>query len=212
MAGRPKTKKEATPPPTKRESVVAAATKLFLEEGYGATGMDAIAREANVSKATVYSYYEDKASLFADVMVRMCEDVGGPPPDELLKGGPPEVILRAIALYGLQRVLESSRRQILQRVVSEVREFPELGQKFWENGPGRIEAVVARYLTEAKRQGALSVDDPARAASRLVGQIMGLYVVPMLTGVRGRPTDAEIRRDVDEVVAGFLATVRSKKS
>ena len=45
----------AAPSPPKRERVLAAATKLFLGEGYGATGMDAIAEEADVSKATVYS-------------------------------------------------------------------------------------------------------------------------------------------------------------
>lgn len=195
---------------SKRERVVAAAAKLFLDEGFGATGMDAIAQEAGVSKATVYSYYGDKASLFADVMVRMCEEIGGPPQMEDLLGASPEATLRALALHGVHRVLESVRRQILQRVVAESREFPELGRKFWEAGPGRIEGVVARYLTEAKRQGKLDVDDPARAAARLVGQVVGLYLVPMLAGVRGRPSEAEIRRDLDDLIAGFMASLRRR--
>jgi len=54
----------------------------------------------------------------------------------------------------------------------------------------------------------LDVADPGRAAARLVGQITGLYLLPMLTGVRGRPSEAEIRRDVDEVIAAFVATLR----
>jgi AcrR family transcriptional regulator len=195
---------------SKRERVVVAASKLFLDEGYGASGMDAIAKEAGVSKATVYSYYGDKAALFADVMVRMCEEVGGHLQIEGLVGASPEDTLRAIALHGLQRVLETLQRQILQRVVAESREFPELGKKFWEGGPGRIERVLTRYLEEAKRRGVLEVDDPAREASRLVGQITGLYLLPMLAGVRKRPSDAEIRRDVDAVVGGFMALQRRK--
>jgi len=197
--------------PTKRERVVDAATRLFLEEGYGATGMDAIAKEADVSKATVYSYYADKASLFADVMVRMCEEIGGPAQMQDVAGATPEATLRAIALHGVHRVLEAVRRQIFQRVMAESRQFPELGRKFWETGPGRIEGALARYLADAKRRGLLDVDDPARVAARLVGQITGLYLVPMLAGIRNRPSEAEIRRDVDDIVAGFLASRRRRK-
>lgn len=204
--GRPVKAKAASP--TKRERVVAAATRLFLEEGYGATGMDAIAKEADVSKATVYSYYADKASLFADVMVRMCEEIGGPAQMQDLAGATPEATLRAIALHGVHRVLEALRRQIFQRVMAESQQFPELGRKFWETGPGRIEGALARYLADAKRRGLLDVDDPARVAARLFGQIMGLYLVPLLAGIRNRPSEAEIRRDVDDIVAGFMASRR----
>jgi len=195
---------------SKRERVVVAASKLFLDEGYGATGMDAIAKEAGVSKATVYSYYEDKWALFADVMVQMCEAVGGHRPLEELASDSPEETLRAIARHWLDRVLEAVHRQILQRVVAESREFPELGKKFWETGPGRIEAVVARCLADAKRRGLLDVDDPAREAASFVGQLAGLYLLPLLAGIRKRPSDAEIRRGVDDVVAGFMASRRPR--
>jgi TetR/AcrR family transcriptional regulator, mexJK operon transcriptional repressor len=209
MAHRARAKPAA--PLSKRERVLTAAARIFLEEGYGAAGMDAIAREADVSKATVYSYYGDKASLFAAVMARMCEDIGGPVHLEGLVGASPEATLGAIALHGLHRLLETVHRQVLQRVVAESREFPELGKKFWEHGPARIEGLLARYLADAKRQGILDVDDPARVAARLVGQVTGLYLLPMLAGVRGRPSEAQIRRDLDDLVAGFLATVRRKK-
>lgn len=196
--------------PSKRERVVAAATKLFLDDGYGATGMDAIAEEAGVSKATVYSYYDDKASLFADVMSRTCEEAGGHLEMEALLGGSPEDTLRAVALHGLRRILPAVRRQILQRVVAESREFPELGKKFWENGPGRLQDILTRYLEDAKRRGLLDIDDPARVAGRLVGQITGLYLLPLLAGARNPPSEAEIRRDVDEIVGEFVASRRRK--
>lgn len=196
--------------PSKRERVVVAASKLFLDDGYGATGMDAIAKEADVSKATVYSYYDDKSSLFADVMVRMCEEIGGHRELEELVSPSLDDTLRAIALYWVESVLEAVRRQILQRVVAESREFPELGKKFWDTGPGRIEAFVAGYLADAKRRGLLDVDDPARVAASFVGQLAGLYLLPLLAGIRKRPSEAEIRRGVDDVVAGFMASRRPR--
>ena len=195
---------------SKRERVVVAASKLFLDDGYGATGMDAIAKEAGVSKATLYSYYGDKSSLFADVMVRMCDEVGGHRPLDELVGASPEDGLRAIALFWLNRMLEALDRQFLQRVVAESREFPELGKKFWETGPGRVEAFVAGYLADATRRGLLDVDDPARAAASFVGQLAGLYLLPLLAGIRKRPSEAEIRRGVDDVVAGFMASRRPR--
>ena len=111
---------------------------------------------------------------------------------------------------GLHRVLESVHRRILQRVVAESGEFPELGKKFWETGPGRLESLLARYLEDAKRRGILDVDDPARVAARLVGQVTGLYLLPMLAGIRNRPSEAEIRRDVDDVITGFMAAQRRR--
>jgi TetR/AcrR family transcriptional repressor of mexJK operon len=206
-------RKVAAPPApgSKRERVVRAASKLFLENGYGATGMDAIAQEADVSKATVYSYYRDKASLFADVMVQMCEDVGRRLDAEGLPGGSLEEDLRAIALHGLQHLLAAVDQGIVRRVVAESGEFPELGRKFWETGPGKIQELFARRLEDARRKGRLDVDDPARAARRLVGQLAGPYVMPILAGVRGRPSEAEIRRDVDALVAGFLAAVERRR-
>lgn len=199
--------KEKALPTSKREQVVSAAARLFLQEGFGTTGMDAIAEEAGVSKATVYSYYKDKASLFTDVMVQVCDEVGGHDTGALVADSP-EATLKAAALYGVQRVLQALDRAIIQRVVAESREFPELGKRFWEAGPGPLEAFVTDYLAKADASGALEVEDPARAAARFVGQVTGLYLLPILVGARGRPSEKELRRDLDEVVDGFVATLR----
>jgi TetR/AcrR family transcriptional regulator, mexJK operon transcriptional repressor len=194
---------------SKRERVVSAAAKLFLDEGYGTTGMDAIAKEAGVSKATVYSYYEDKASLFAEVMMRMCDEIGGHDVERLVLDSP-DATLKAVAVFCLQRVLESLDRSILQRVVAESKEFPELGKKFWATGPGKLEEFVAGYLADAHRRGLLEVKDPVGAAARFVGLVTGIYLLPMLVGTRSRPSERELRRDLDEVIAGFLAPLRQK--
>jgi TetR/AcrR family transcriptional regulator, mexJK operon transcriptional repressor len=195
---------------SKRERVVGAAAKLFLGDGYGTTGMDAIASEAGVSKATVYSYYQDKATLFADVMSRMCEQLGGGHALKELASDSPEATLTAAAVFYLQRLLESLDRGILQRVVAEGKEFPELGKRFWAEGPAKMEQFVAGYLADAHRQGLLRVKDPTRAAQRFIGVVAGVYLLPRLVAVRNRPSERELRRELDEVIAGFLSTLREK--
>ena len=59
----------ASPKPSKRDLIVEAARKLFLEAGYGTTSMDALAAKAGVSKPTIYSYFANKEALFGAVMV-----------------------------------------------------------------------------------------------------------------------------------------------
>ena len=64
--------KEA-PPGSKAESILAAAKRTFLAAGFGAVSMDTIAREAGVSKATVYAHFAGKEELFGAVIGRECE-------------------------------------------------------------------------------------------------------------------------------------------
>ena len=58
---------------SKAESILAAAKRSFLAAGFGAVSMDTIAREAAVSKATVYAHFAGKEELFGAVIDRECE-------------------------------------------------------------------------------------------------------------------------------------------
>src|SRR3954452_228377 len=57
----------------KGEAVLAAAERAFLAAGFGAVTMDAIAREAGVSKATVYAQYASKKALCVAVIARLSQ-------------------------------------------------------------------------------------------------------------------------------------------
>ncbi len=46
-----------------RAAIIAAATRLFVEQGYAATSVDAIADAAGVSRATVFATFGGKAAL-----------------------------------------------------------------------------------------------------------------------------------------------------
>ena len=48
----------------KKEQIVKAARKLFTKYGYKKVSMDEIAKEAKVTKKTVYAYFKDKDELF----------------------------------------------------------------------------------------------------------------------------------------------------
>jgi len=48
----------------RREDILNAAEKLFFSRGYDNVLMDEIANEVDLTKATLYLYFNDKESLF----------------------------------------------------------------------------------------------------------------------------------------------------
>ena len=54
----------------RKEEIVDAAQKLFLEKGLQTTTMDEIAEAAELSKGTIYLYYKSKEDLYLAVIMR----------------------------------------------------------------------------------------------------------------------------------------------
>jgi len=65
--------------PTHAERILAAADKLFYEQGIRAVGVDTIAAEARVSKRTLYNYYPTKDDLIAAYLTARFKH---PPPSD----------------------------------------------------------------------------------------------------------------------------------
>src|SRR5690242_7178872 len=59
-------------PSPKGQQILAAAGRRFMAQGYGATSMDGVAREAGVSKATLYAHFASKQELFAAIIGAAC--------------------------------------------------------------------------------------------------------------------------------------------
>ena len=59
-----------------RRLIVDAARKLFLERGYTATTMEAIAKEADVAVSTVYAVYKNKRTILRAIREAWHEQTG----------------------------------------------------------------------------------------------------------------------------------------
>jgi AcrR family transcriptional regulator len=66
---RPRTK----PPEVRREEIMDAAQRLFLEQGVGSTTIDHVATGADVAKGTVYLHFVSKQALLAALGERFAE-------------------------------------------------------------------------------------------------------------------------------------------
>ena len=193
------------PESPKRRAILAAATDLFAAKGYGAVSMEAIARAADVSKATLYAYFESKDRLFATIVRVACQEniLAAIAPSEDPPHGPEEIesVLRAIGGRILRFFLDPRTLAVQRLVVAESARFPELGMAFYLNGPAASRESLSAWMT---RQPSLRVPDPGMASDHFMGLLRtGLFNRATL-GVGPEAGDAEIDAAVMAAVGTFL--------
>jgi len=188
----------------KREQVLDAARQLFITHGYGATSMDAIAAEADVSKATIYAHHDGKEALFAAVTHRECRRITARMaiPDDLEALALRPALTR-IARSFLDAVFSNQSLSLLRMVVAESARFPELGRIFYDSAPGYTLANVIAYLDGMRALGRIQLDDCEQAAAQFLGALRGDIHLRALLGL---PVDAaNFDALADEAVATFVA-------
>ncbi len=201
-----KSETSCPPPSPKAVQIIEAASKLFLSNGFGSVSMDAIAKHAQVSKPTLYSHFQDKETLFSEIMSTMCESAGGNQVLETLveEKRPPEIVLKEVGRTKLDLVLNWQGLSLARIVFAETTRFPSLGQTFWETGPKCYYDALETYFEKLDKQGVLKIPDPAASTMKFDGMLMWGFIFPLLLGVVPLPTESEIHKHVDGVVADFL--------
>jgi TetR/AcrR family transcriptional regulator, mexJK operon transcriptional repressor len=187
----------------KRQLVLDAAASLFMAQGYGAVSMDAIARAAGVSKATLYAYFSSKDQLFATIIGEACRQ--NIAVSNFLPGGETDLqaALTTFAVNTLRFLLEERSLAIHRVVISESVRFPELGRAFYDNGPGVFRRVFGDWLAQQTAAGRLSVPDPSQAADQFIGLLRGGLYLRATLGLTP-PTEAEVDAAVSSAVAAFV--------
>jgi TetR/AcrR family transcriptional regulator, transcriptional repressor for nem operon len=94
------------PPPT-RDNLVDAAARLFHEQGFAATGVATILREADVNSGSLYHFFPTKEALLVGVLERYVENLRPivMDPVETQAGDPIERVFTLLAWYrGLMQI------------------------------------------------------------------------------------------------------------
>ncbi len=188
----------------KAEAILDAARREFLASGFGAVSMDAIAREAGVSKATVYAHFTGKEDLFGAVVADLSERYfRGFSASEL---DPADVgaSLTTLARRFLALVLSPEAVALNRILIGEVSRFPALGEVFWAAGPERTRVQVEQFLRRAMASGSLMVTDPRAAAEQFVSLVRGDMHLRQLLKLEQAPGRAAIAGAAESAVATFL--------
>lgn len=189
----------------KFDQVLAGARRVFLADGFEGASVDAIAREAGVSKATLYSYFPDKAQLFREVARAECR-LQIEEADAILAGDhDPVRVLTVAAERMLDFFLSEFGRAVYRMCVAESERFPELGREFFDTGPRLMRERMGEYLREAVAEGRLSIDDIDLAADQFAELCKASLFPELIFGLRKSATPAERARVIDGAVATFMA-------
>ena len=193
----------------KRRAILEAATEAFLRQGFLGTSMDEIAAAAAVSKQTVYKHFSDKESLFREIVTTTVDEISDPNSEEVLgleETGDLEADLRGLASRQLDRVMQPRLLSLRRLVIGESGRFPELGQLFYERGPGRTISALSTAFERLAQRGLVKLDDPGTAAAQFNWLIMSTPLnAAMLLGDDEAPDAAELDGYAEAGVRVFLA-------
>ncbi|MBD2679101.1 MULTISPECIES: TetR/AcrR family transcriptional regulator [Nostoc] len=158
----------------KIEKILQGSKQEFLAHGYAGASMDRVALAAGVSKATIYSHFQDKEGLFKGLIEQLArkrfELIFGAQPLE----GEPNIVLPQLLAKALTQMLEDKEFQAFQRVlIGESARFPELAQILFRYIAKPGSEIISQYLASHSE---LNIPDPDAMVWVLMGSIVHLVI------------------------------------
>jgi AcrR family transcriptional regulator len=135
--------------------ILDAALKVFAQKGYAAARMEDIARQAGVTKGTIYLYFENKEAVFKSLVREAIGTTVGTVAAGLSDHQGAARDLIRFALTAMAGLLIASDRVVLPKIIiAESGNFPELARfyrfEIIETGLGIFSSVVARGIAQGE--------------------------------------------------------------
>lgn len=166
-------------PPKKKsgeieEAILSAATGLFLDVGYEATSMEAVAQAAGVSKRTLYARHSTKEALMKSVVedrVQRWSNEASARNADL-----PDQFSERLKCHAktLMASLDNPEVQQFDRLIlTTASRFPEIAETFYRIGYSYELQFLTREIIEGTQNDPVPVAKPERVARQLFSMIQG---------------------------------------
>lgn len=181
----------------RRQQILAAALRVFVQGGYHGTHVSQIVREAGVARGTFYLHFKSKHEVFAALVARMLEVfLSLPVEDELCLGTP------AGARGAMERsyrsffeLLRSERRLcrlLLEEAVGLDKGFRAALEAHYLAWHARIRGTLVLLVEHGVARADLDVDVGAELVIGMVERVVRRYLLP--------PGEPDLERLVRAVV------------
>lgn len=189
----------------KFDQVLEGARQIFMRDGFEGASVDDIAAAANVSKATLYSYFADKRLLFMEVARNECATQADKAAVEISVDSGPRAVMTYVGekLWGFAS--SEMGLKMFRICVAESGRFPELGQAFFESGPEVMVERLSEYFIEAEARGELNIPDKRLATFQFGDMCKSDLWLQLVLGMRTEISVEERRRLIDSAVDAFMA-------
>ena len=174
------------------ERVSAAAKDLFIKNGYASVSIDEIARQARVSKPTLYAHFGSKERLFVTVLEDAFNKIVAPLLNAESSNLPIEEVLTAHARSYARAVLSPDMLDINRLLIAEAVRFPEMASHYYNAGPGSAYSAVADFLRSRVKIGEIVCEDCAGAARLYGAMIIATHRLRLQLHVDAEPNWTEV--------------------
>lgn len=150
--------------------------------------MEAIARAAGTTKASIYGRYDTKQELFRDVVEWAMGDPGWPYPEPPLpESDDLATSLRAIAEVSIRRALDPSMVKLSRLAIAQIAHFPEIARQPDSASNWWRAQTVIELLRRHAATGEIVADEPELLAEHFLAMVSGM---PARLASMGRTRDA----------------------
>jgi AcrR family transcriptional regulator len=148
-------RKEARP-----AELLEAALALFVEKGFAATRSEEVAKAAGVSKGTLYLYFPSKEELLKAVIQHFLgTEIETGIQEAAAADGPTAQVMEKLLVTWWTRIYEGPASGVFKLVITEVRNFPDIGEFWVERVVAPGQAIVSGLIRRGIERGEFVVDD-----------------------------------------------------
>ena len=179
----------------RREDMLVAARTLFVERGYSSTTMDAIAEQADVGVATVYTYFKNKEGVFAELArMDMSElQTEGEAAMTSLPEDPVDAVLQLIGIY--KRVHDYISYEVIREFTLGARKKGQIREvAFWVS-EWQVDQL-ARVLEQRQAAGVIADSLATEEAAQIICDLLEKYYDRAATDEQERKAFATLKRRV----------------
>lgn len=178
----------------KRAEIVAIATRSFLERGYAATTMSAIADELGGSKTTLWSHFASKEELFVAVLDDRVERFAHDLECAVGARNFTTATLHRLCLRLIDQLMVEGSARLYGLIITEGGRFPEIVEAFYARGPQRLQENMRHFF-----ENHFAPDDAAELSQLVLVAVVGFRSMALTNP--DRPTRQEKERFVDALLA-----------
>ena len=193
-------------PERRPEEILDAALRVFAQRGLHQTSLEEVAKEAGISKGTIYLYFKNKEELFVAAAQRVV-----PHPDEIHKAGhtAPDTgidlshLLHELAQTAYRRFCTPAYLAFFSMMAAETLRHPEWGELYFRRVVLALNRRLAEIFTRAIRAGQCRPIDPVLVSRAFVGMFLMMALSQEHLGGK-KYTPLSERKVIDSLTDIFL--------
>lgn len=166
--------------------------------------MDHIAKEAHVTKLTVYNHFQDKANLFSCAIEETCEKLMLGRSFQLQRAEDFVPMLKQICALSMHIINLPEAIKLEHLLLQLAAEQNPLLENFYKASHLKMRAIWEQFFAQAQALGVLRFEQVNEVITLLMSLLFGYRHQEMLLGMNEVPNAEQREQLIQEAIAIFL--------